>query len=45
MADNFSTAQTLMREAQNCLTEAKRYFTEGDWNFTIRRAQECARMC
>ncbi|MCS7186596.1 MAG: HEPN domain-containing protein [Armatimonadota bacterium] len=41
MASNFSTAQTLMREAQNCLTEAKRYFAEGDWNFAIRRAQEC----
>lgn len=44
MADNFSTAQALMREAQNCLTEAKRYFAEGDWNFAIRRAQECVEL-
>lgn len=44
MATNFSTAQTLMREAENCLTEAKRYFAEGDWNFTIRRAQECVEL-
>ncbi|MCX7968946.1 MAG: HEPN domain-containing protein [Armatimonadetes bacterium] len=44
MASNFSTAQTLMREAQNCLTEAKRYFAEGDWNFAIRRAQECVEL-
>lgn len=33
-----------MREAQNCLTEAKRYFAEGDWNFAIRRAQECVEL-
>lgn len=44
MATNFSTAQTLMREAENCLAEAKRYFAEGDWNFTIRRAQECVEL-
>jgi hypothetical protein len=44
VVDNFSTAQTLMREAQNCLTEAKRYFAEGDWNFAIRRAQECVEL-
>ncbi|MEZ8220289.1 HEPN domain-containing protein [Candidatus Fervidibacteria bacterium JGI MDM2 JNZ-1-D12] len=44
MASNFSTAQTLLREAQNCLTEAKRYFAEGDWNFAIRRAQECVEL-
>lgn len=44
MANNFSTAQALLREAQNCLNEAKRYFAEGDWNFAIRRAQECVEL-
>jgi len=44
MASNFSTAQTLMREARNCLEESKRYFAESDWNFAIRRAQECVEL-
>lgn len=40
MTTNFGLAQTLMRESERCLAEAKRYFGEDDWNLTIRRAQE-----
>lgn len=44
MASNLSLAQTLLREAERCLQEARRYFAEGDWNLTIRRAQECVEL-
>ena len=41
---NFETAKKIKGRAERCFREMEDAFSEGDWNLTIRRAQEAVEL-